>query len=569
MRPAATVRPADQLVAGVDKKRSSFVRRPFPAVYLVGAGPGDAGLLTQAGAAALQRAAVVLYDALVNPVLLNYCPDDAEKLFVGKTAGRHSLTQDQINTLLVEKGRQIAADPHCVERVVVRLKGGDPYVFGRGAEEGQVLARSGVTFAVIPGVTAGIAAAAYAGIPVTHRAFTDTVTFVTGHLAASHDDSDTGTTGAAPQIFPAGDVQAAARPLRYKALAALGGTLVFYMGVKSLPEITAKLQAAGLDPDTPAAVIAQGTWPQQKTLISTLAKVAAAAQKAGLQAPAITVIGTVVQLRERLNWFENRPLFGQTVLVTRTRPQASELAARLTALGARVIEAPTIALAAAADYAAVDQALARLHRYHCVVFTSAAGVEATWQRLARLHLDARAFPRRVAAIGPATAAALKVIGIRADLIPEEFISAQLSAQLLQRLADKGDFRGRHFLLLRSALADPLLAQQLMRAGAVVEDLPIYQTITPDSLPPEAIHALRNGEVTCLTFTSASTAKNLHALLPEELRAAVTRCRRISIGPVTSAALRDLGWPATAEASPHSIAGMIEALIACASDFRNT
>ncbi len=512
-------------------------------VYLVGGGAGDPGLLTQAGTAVLKRAAVVVYDALVNPALLDLCPPDTEKIYVGKSAARHTLEQDRINALLVQKARQTAGEIAPTERVVVRLKGGDPYVFGRGGEEAQYLRTQGIHFAVIPGITAGIAGPAYAGIPVTHRDFTRTVTFITGHRKQAADDHE--------ELPDSG--------LNYESLAALGGTLVFYMGVQALPEITRRLHAAGMAADMPAAVIQWATYPRQRTIVSTLAGLAAAARKAGIQAPAITIIGQVVNLRAELNWFESRPLFGKTVLVTRTRRQAGRLSTRLADLGANVIESPVIELVPPADEFAIDQALAQLNQYDCVVFTSPNGVEAAWRRMGELHLDARAFPRRVAAIGPATAEALRTIGITADLAPDEFIGEKLAAELIERLGDKGDLQGKQFLLLRADIARGELRRELIRAGAVVKDMAIYQTVAPKTLCAEAIEALRNGTVDWITFTSASTATNLHALLPPELRDRVARANRLSIGPITSAALCRLGWPPTVEATRHDIPGMIQAL----------
>ncbi len=521
--------------------------RGSPLVYLVGAGPGDAGLITVAGARALASAAAVVYDNLANPDLLRHCPPDAQIIYAGKSAGDHTLTQDEINNLLVELAKQLAAQPDKSTRCVVRLKGGDPYVFGRGGEEGQILGRAGIAFEVIPGITAGIAGPAYAGIPVTHRDFTSTVTFVTGHLQEGAGTADEG--GAA---------------IDFSAMAKLGGTLVFYMGVKSLPTITAKLMAGGLDPQTPAAVIHRATHAVQKTLISTVAALADAARKANIKAPAITVIGRVVTVRRELNWFESRPLFGQTILVTRTRQQASGLSDQLSRLGARVIEAPTVELVPPDNFTPVDQALGALHSYTAVVFTSANGVQAAWQRLLVMGKDSRAWPGRVAAIGPATAEALRAIGIVADIIPDKFVGEALAAQLRKCFADgaavPAPLAGRRFLLLRADIARPALREELIRAGASVEDIAIYQTVKPDALAPPAMDALEAGMLNWITFTSASTAENLHAMLSPQQRAMVRKCRRLSIGPITSAALCKLGWEPTLEASSHDISGMVKALV---------
>ncbi|HTV49391.1 MAG TPA: uroporphyrinogen-III C-methyltransferase [Phycisphaerae bacterium] len=515
-----------------------------PLVYLIGAGPGDPGLITTAGAQALGRAAVVIYDALANPDLLNLCPQDAQKIFVGKSSDRHTMSQDQINQLLVAQAKKLAANKNLQGRAVVRLKGGDPYVFGRGAEEAQELFRAGISFQVIPGVTAGIAGPCYAGIPVTHRDLASTVTFITGHQQDASEDSDSTQT------------------IHYTALAKLGGTLVFYMGAKNLPEITSKLIAAGMDPKTPAAVVQMATHPEQKTVRATLESIAEAARQALIKPPAITIIGKVVGLGSELNWFQTRPLFGKTFLVTRTRRQASELSKQLLALGAIVIEAPTIELAPTPDINTVDRVLGSLKNYHGVVFTSANGVEAAWRRMRELNKDARAFPDRVAAVGKSTAEALNQIGIAADVIPEEFTGENLAAELIKRLGNKnsGKLDGLRLAFLRADIARPILTEQLRKAGAVVDEAVIYQTQLPKALGPQAINALENGGVDWITFTSGSTAKNLHTLLPEHLRDAVKKCRRISIGPITSQVLTELGWPPTIEAAKHDISGMIEALL---------
>ena len=515
-----------------------------PVVYLVGAGPGDPGLLTQNGVAALRRAGVVIYDALANRALLDLCPGDCERIFVGKSASHHTLTQDRINELLVEQAQKLSSGGGAAQRVVVRLKGGDPYIFGRGGEEGQHLAAAGISFAVIPGITSGLAGPAYAGIPVTHRELTSTVTLITGH---EQEKAGGATEDAAPRV-------------NYKALASLGGTLVFYMAVKNLPEICASLMNHGLSGETPAAVIRQATLPQQQVVVGVVANIAQMARQAGIKAPAIAIIGQVVGLRDTLNWFERRPLFGLTVLVTRTRQQAGALTGQLTQLGARVLEAPTIEIAESADMATVDRALKNIADMDCVIFTSANGVEAAWNRLRILGRDSRALPARVAAVGPATAAALERIGVMADVLPEEFIGEKLGLALRERFG-AGGLVGWKVLLLRADIARPVLREQLERGGAKVVDVPMYQTRAPAALPSEVLEALAAGEIQWITFTSASTVRNLHALLPDDIRPMVHAARRLSIGPITSEALRELNWPPTVEAAQHDIAGMVQALLA--------
>lgn len=512
---------------------------PNAVVYLVGAGPGDPGLISVAGAQALARADVVVYDYLANKRLLDLAPAGAERVYVGKSSNQHTMTQDQINAVLVEKaGSQKPEARNQKEWVVVRLKGGDPYVFGRGGEEGEYLRAHGVRFVEIPGITSGIAGPAYAGIPVTHRDFTSTITLITGHEKEGVEDADS--------------------RVNYEALAKLNGTLVFYMGVKSLPQITRRLMDAGMAADMPAAVVRWGTHPHQRAVTGTVGTIAAVVEKAKITAPAITIVGQVVTLRDTLNWFENRPLFGQRVLVTRTRQQASELTSGLCELGAQVIEAPTIELAEPEDWAPIDAALGRLNTYDWLVFTSANGVRAAWERLRRLGLDARALGqcKNVAAIGPATAEALHAIGIHPDLIPEKFVGEELAIALADRIKN---LRGARMLLLRADIARPVLRDELLKAGATVEDLPIYRTTLPAALPDEVVAALAAGEIDWITFTSASTAANLHALLPADLRQKVSAAKKLSIGPITTAAMNQLGWKPTLEAAVHDIGGMVAAI----------
>jgi uroporphyrinogen III methyltransferase / synthase len=542
-------------------------------VYLVGAGPGDPELLTVAGARALERAGVVVYDYLANPELLKLAPAEAELVYVGKSGNQHTKSQQEINAILAQKARELGArlktqDSRLRADLVVRLKGGDPYVFGRGGEEAEYLRGQGVPFVEVPGITSGIAAPAYAGIPVTHRDFTSTITLITGH---EKEESGTGggeSTGA--PVPPKGVAEEGGEGLagrvNYEALAKLDGTLVFYMGVKALPRIVERLVAAGSDPATPAAVIRWGTRTNQQTVAGTLATIVGAVQKAGIKAPAITLVGKVVGLRPTLNWFEERPLFGQRILVTRTRQQASELSEQLTALGAQVLEAPTIEIAppTAEELPEIDKHLMQLPAYDWVVFTSANGVRAAWERLRALEFDSRHFAAsNVAAIGPATAEALHEIGIYPDLIPEKFVAEELAEALKASIGNEGEeIRHKRFLLLRADIARPVLRDELLKLGAIVEDVAIYRTVKPAGLPGEVAEALEEGAVDWVTFTSASTANNLWELLTEEQRKVVAGVKRASIGPITTKALGGLGrgeWGATVEAREHDIGGLVEAI----------
>ena len=507
-------------------------------VFLVGAGPGDPGLISVRGAELLASAEVVVYDYLSNPQLLKHCPN-AEAIYVGKKAARHSMSQEQINALLVEKGK--------AGRRVVRLKGGDPFVFGRGGEECEALAEAGVPFEVVPGITAAIAAPAYAGIPVTHRDLNSSFTFVTGH------EKEEAYREAEARSREAGS----ASDLDWTALAKLP-CLAFYMGVKSLPRICRKLVEHGMDPAMPAATIRWGTTPRQMTVAGTVSDLPQKVAEAGLGPPAMTIVGRVVELRKTLDWFESRPLFGQTIVVTRTRQQASELSHRLSELGANVIEAPTIELIEPADLSAVDEILKSLAGFDWVVFTSENGVTFTRRRLLELGSDARAFgSARIAAVGEATARAVREeLFLNVDLSPERFVADALADAFVA----EGLVRGRRFALLRADIARPLLRERLMADGAAeVRDVPVYETRTARELPPPLLDALAAGEVTWVTFTSSSTARNFMTLLGPDAKAVLGNVKIASIGPITTQTLGDLGFEPTMQAETFDVDGLVAAI----------
>jgi len=496
-------------------------------VYLVGAGPGDPGLITVRGAQLLERADVVVYDYLSNPRLLGYCPR-AEIIYVGKKAAAHSMPQEQINALLVEKAR--------AGLCVVRLKGGDPFVFGRGGEECQALADAGIEFEIVPGITAAIAAPAYAGIPVTHRDFNSSFTLVTGHERDDGDDR--------------------AADIAWDALAKLP-CVAFYMGAKSLPGICAKLIENGMSRETSAATIQWGTMPSQRTVVSTLANLAADVAKAGIGAPAITIIGKVVELRAALAWVEKRPLFGQTIVVTRTRQQASEISRKLEDLGAAVIEVPTIELHEPQDLSEIDFHLKRAGEFDWICFTSANGVSAARKRLAAIGLDARVFGKaKLAAIGSATAEAIEhQLCLKVDLLPESFVAEALAGQFEQR----NEISGKRFLLLRADIARPILRERLLDGEAAeVRDVAMYETRPASELPAGLIDAIDAGRVNWITFSSSSTARNFVNLLPEYHRR-LSRVKLASIGPITTKTIRDLGLTPAVEANTFNIDGLIEAI----------
>jgi len=494
--------------------------------YLVGAGPGDPGLLTLRGRDVLGLAEVVVYDALISARLLDYAPPAAERIYVGKRAAAHALPQEDINKLLVEKA--------LAGKTVVRLKGGDPYVFGRGGEEALALVEAGIEFEVVPGVTAAVACAAYAGIPVTHREVASAVGLVTGHEADDKPDS----------------------ALDWDALARWKGTLVFYMGVSNLGVISANLTAHGRAADTPVAVIHWGATPRQKVVTGTLRTIVDAAAVANLKAPALILVGEVVALRKRLAWFERRPLFGRRIVVTRSRAQASELAAQLDALGAETIEAPAIRIEPPQDMRPLRDAARRAGEFDWIVFTSVNGVDAFFAALADNRQDARALGgRRIAAIGPATAARLAAHGIRADLQPEAFTGAAVATAL----AAQGSLAGVRILLPRADIAPKELVETLAGKGAIACNVVAYRT-APDLSGRDAVRErLAQGEVDWLTFTSSSTVKNfLEAVGAEAVRAA--RPKIASIGPTTSATLREAGLEPTVEADPHTIPGLVDAIV---------
>ncbi|MBM4035541.1 MAG: uroporphyrinogen-III C-methyltransferase [Planctomycetes bacterium] len=493
-------------------------------VFLVGAGPGDPGLITLKGLEALRGAEVVVYDALANPRLLREARPDAELISVGKRGGCHTMKQEEINALLVAKGKE--------GKRVCRLKGGDPFVFGRGGEEALALAQAGVPFEVVPGVTAGVAAPAYAGVPVTHRGLASSVAFVTGHEDPTKEASD----------------------VAWDRLATGVGTLVFYMGVRNLSHIVERLTTHGLAGETPAAVVQWGTVAQQRTAVGTLADIAERA--AGMEAPAVLVVGRVVTLREELAWFERRPLFGRRIVVTRARAQASELCVRLEELGAEVLEMPAIRIEPPADWAPLDEAIARLDAYDWVLFTSVNGVDGFFGRLAIAGKDSRALPR-VAAIGPATAESLVRHGIRPDCQPERFTGAELVAALAAHEA----LRGKRVLLPRAADVPETVRKGLEEAGAEVHEVDAYRTVVGGQPDAEIVSRLMAGEVDFVTFTSSSTVRGfVEAIGRERLAALPASVRLISIGPVTTQTARELGLAIAAEAEAHTIPGLVGTLL---------
>jgi uroporphyrinogen III methyltransferase / synthase len=515
-------------------------------VYLIGAGPGDPGLITVRGLDLLRRADVVVYDRLAHPALLQHARADAERVYVGKASAHHAMRQGDINALLVERALR--------GKSVARLKGGDPVVFGRGGEEAEFCRAAGVPFEFVPGVTSAIAAPTYAGIPVTHRDAASSFAVVTGH-----ERDDRGEAGSRPP-------GAAEQRRNWANLAHAADTLLFLMGVEALPEISARLQEHGRAGDTPVALVQWGTWPSQRVVTGTLADIVEKVRAAGLTPPAVCVVGDVVKLRPTLQWFDDpitRPLYGKRIVVTRAREQASALSDLLRSRGADPIEFPVIKIAPLPDYADLDAALRNLDRYAWVVLTSVNAVPILRVRLDALALDGRAFhATRIAAIGPATADAIRQhLGLRADFVPTEAVAEAVIAQWPDT-----DLTGQRVLLPRAREAREILPEQLSARGARVDVIPVYETQTDESAR-EVFHAqLANGELDVLTFTASSTVHNFAQALgaanadPQaDLKSLVGDTLVAAIGPVTADTLRHYGIEPQIVAVEHTIPGLVNAI----------
>lgn len=493
-------------------------------VYIIGAGPGDPGLITLRAVEALQLADVVVYDNLVNEELLAYAAAGARFIYAGKQGGNHTLTQDKINDLLVRE-----ALDGCT---VARLKGGDPFIFGRGGEEAEELGARGIPFEVIPGVTSAIAVPAYAGIPLTHRGLTSTVAFVTGHEDPTKEKSD----------------------IDWQALAGIG-TLVFLMGVKNLDQITGTLISRGKPPRTPAALIRRGTTPDQKVLSGTLATIAELAAKSRFKPPAILVVGKVVELRDTLGWFDTKPLFGLGVVITRPERQADDLAKLLAAEGARPIAFPTIAIEEPSDWSGLDAALAGLESYQWIIFTSANGVHFFFERLQQKGGDVRSLKGiKICCIGPATARQLADRGIRVDLVPEEFIAEGI----LKSFAGI-DLQGKKILIPRASKARELLPEGLEKMGADVVVAAAYRTVNSGRKKEELQARLAAGDVDVITFTSSSTVRNFVDIMGKDF-ALPPSVRVACIGPVTAGTAAKAGFKIDILQHEYTMQGLVRALV---------
>ena len=493
-------------------------------VYIIGAGPGDPGLITVKGLSCLKEADVVIYDNLVNENIIHHARKSARLIYAGKKGGDHTLPQDEINLLLVKEARQ--------GNIVARVKGGDPFIFGRGGEEAEILANSGIPFEIIPGVTSAIAVPAYAGIPLTHRGYTSTVAFVTGHEDPLKYESD----------------------IDWEALAGIG-TVVFLMGVKNLLQITANLMVHGKELDTPAALIRWGTTENQETITGTLMDIASIAEEKHFTSPSILIVGEVVNLRQALHWFEKKPLFGKGIVITRPKAQVEEFAALLQSQGARVIHFPTIQIAPPESFHDLDHAINRLSDYKWIIFTSANGVNFFLKRLRELGKDIRELKGiKICSIGPATAGKIGSFGIRADLLPDAFISEGV-VKAFQEI----DIKGSKILLPRAETARDVIPEGLSKLGAQVDVATTYRTVTSGRKKSELEPMISQGKVDVITFTSPSTVTGFFEimgrdfLIPPQIKVAC-------IGPVTAAAVKRAGLTIDIMQERYTIPGLVNALV---------
>ncbi|MCX6006143.1 MAG: uroporphyrinogen-III C-methyltransferase [Chloroflexi bacterium] len=493
-------------------------------VYLVGAGPGDPALITMKAVSCLQKADVVVYDQLVAGQILNYSRAEAEKVFVGKTVKMHFAEQDDINSLLVRKAKQGS--------IVVRLKGGDPFVFGRGGEEADFLQKNGVPFEIVPGITSAVAVPAYAGIPVTHRGISSSVAIVTGH----EDPSKKGSS------------------INWNGLATGADTLIFLMGMQNLPQIAKRLIECGRKPQTPVAVIKDGTLPVQVMTIGTLQNIAARVKKEGITAPAVIVVGGVVKLRERLSWYEKQPLFGKRVLITRAGPQSASFESLLYEHGAMPVLFPTIEIKPIIRNKKLEEAISRIKTYDWIIFTSVNGVEIFFQRLHKIGLDSRALAHaKIGVIGPATYKAMDSHGITPDFVPKIYTGHGLLAGL------KGKkITGRKILLPRADIADDEITKGLVRLKAAVDEVALYRTVRPGYDRTELQDMLFRGKVDIVTFTSSSTVTNLVAGLSRKEISSI-RSKIACIGPKTAQTALEAGLTVDVIAKKQTMEGLLEAM----------
>ena len=496
-------------------------------VYLIGAGPGDPTLITVKGLELLKRAEVVVYDYLASPKLLKHVPKDAEFIYAGKKGGVcHAHTQEEINQMLVDNAK--------AGKTVVRLKGGDPFIFGRGGEEIEQLFDAGINFEVVPGVTSATAAATYAGVPITHRGYTASVAFITGHEDPTKETSS----------------------IAWDKISTGIGTLVFYMGIKNLPSISKNLIANGRDPQTPVAVVRWASTPIQKSVVGTLANIAEVVKENGITPPALVVVGEVVNLREKINWFEKRPLFGKRILVTRTREQASELVRLLEDQGADCFEGATIAMEPPDSWDPLDDALNKLAEYNWVVFSSINAIRFFFKRMFEKGLDTRALHGpKIAVVGEATAEVLKEYGVIADLIPEEYTGDGLAKSLVEQ-----GVSGNKILIPRAKKAREVVPETLQQHGAEVTVVPVYQNVKPHDYE-KVVAELESGRIDMVTFTSSSTVTNFLEMIGDENKDRLLNNVTIAcIGPITAKTASKKGLNIDVQPDNFTIPAMVESIL---------
>ncbi|MBN2062472.1 MAG: uroporphyrinogen-III C-methyltransferase [Deltaproteobacteria bacterium] len=502
---------------------------PDGKVYLVGAGPGDPGLLTLKAKECLESADVIVYDYLINKIFLNFSGENTELIYVGKKGGAHTVTQDEINRIIIDRAKRGLK--------VVRLKGGDPFIFGRGGEEAQELRKAGVKFEIVPGITSAIAVPAYAGIPLTHRDYTSTVSIITGHEDPKKDKTD----------------------INWEKLATASNTLVFLMGMANLDQIAMNLIKYGRSPSTPAAVIHSGTMVSQKTVTGRLDKIASIAENEDIKAPSVIVVGDVVRLREELNWFEEKPLFGRRILITRAREQASEFKELLAGMGAECIEFPTIEIIPPVSWEKLDEAIASLDRYQWIIFTSFNGAKYFFQRLEISGRDVRDLKgMKIGTIGPKTAKYLIDKGIRIDLIPDEY-----RAEGIIEWFKKYETTARTILLPRAAGARELLPEGLLKMGMNVNVVEAYRTVKPDASLDSIKKMLGNKEIHLITFTSSSTVNNFMEMFkndPDDLMRWIDDVSIACIGPITAKTAEAFGLKVSLVPADYTIEALTDLIV---------
>lgn len=496
-------------------------------VYLIGAGPGDPELLTLKGKRIIEKADIIIYDNLVNPQLFEFAKVNCEKIYVGKKANQHTLQQNEINQLLVDK--------YNTNSTIVRLKGGDPIVFGRGGEEAEYLSKHNIPFEIIPGITSAIAAPIYAGIPITHRNHNSMFTVLTGHEDPTKQDSY----------------------INWKHTAKTPGTLIILMGIKNLPNIVNELINNGRNPDEPAALIQQGTTPFQKTVTSSLKDIVEAANNNNIKPPSIFVIGDVINLHHVINWYEKLPLFGKNIAITRSIEQSLSLKLLLQEQGANVIELPTINIEAIDNFSEIDQNINKLEQYNWIIFTSTNGIKHFFTRLYNNGFDARKLAHsKIAVIGNATLNELAKHGLKADLIPEK----HLSSSIIEALKNLNEINNKTFLLPRSDIAMENIVKDLEGLGGIVTNTPIYKTILPKEGIDYIKETIKNEHIDMITFTSPSTIENLVIMLSKEELEILKTIPKASIGPITSDKIKEHGEKISTESITHNIEGLTESII---------